>query len=766
MKKLVAAASALALTAGLAFAETHETLKAHTLSTSVGDISFGAWGRSTFNVGRQMTKTKIDVDVTSAAALTAANSYKTQEAAFDTLVQGVNSGDATAAATWAALVENANKTKKEEDKKYNNDVLQPVVVGKEYTKNVDKVDGDKTYIGSVTQVYTENDKINAVATYTALMQAQSIGTTLQSSFTDATTKYATSGFTDASGLAALASQISIDATKVTTAAQVAAKMQMAGKDPTKAEDVTAAVVAGTITAAEAATANEVATAMTNYAVSNGTAYGQAMGLITMLKKFEKDENNSKGFASLEPDWSYGSRVGFWIIGRTPDQKYGFDFNLDADAHALFVHKLWDADEASDNVNYNEDGKYAVAIGDQAKIWGLFDTPFGLQNKVAFGKMREQELRGTIGDFGQRESGDVKSEDDIFSEFWPTTGLFVSTKGQEDSVLEGFYAAAAIDLSAPMGIATKDVNTGVVTSRTESAVDKNSGKSIGFYDAMRTMQAGIGYTVPGLVQVKAQYWGDSISEWNYRYARNTYKAARKAGFDMNDYYGRMEFGIDWLGFMGGATSFLDPNLNLSETPNANLIELGFKLPIVTDNDLRDYDPEKFYNWYSCLGTMGVVKQGFIMYKGHVWGGQGVSNLAQYTDITGSGEGLLQMKKGDGANIFMAGVDFLTEVCINPFGKQDVFVGLSGNYNITSAKADGKAISMDNELTLNDLKLRQHNIGAEIYIKKTFAANNFMFAGIADRFSLQTMDGNVNNIVDLSYKSQNHKIYMPIGIEMFF
>ena len=73
MKKLIATASALALTAGLAFAETHETLKAHTLQTSVGDISFGAWGRSTFNVGRQNTSTKITADLTATGNEVVAN---------------------------------------------------------------------------------------------------------------------------------------------------------------------------------------------------------------------------------------------------------------------------------------------------------------------------------------------------------------------------------------------------------------------------------------------------------------------------------------------------------------------------------------------------------------------------------------------------------------------------------------------------------------------------------------------------------------------
>ena len=632
MKKIIAAASALALTAGLAFAETHETLKAHTLQTSVGDISFGAWGRSTFNVGRQNTSTKITADLTAtgnAVAANAAIATGAETSYADALKEGGNFAAVSAAAAAAGFK------------------LEEVSL-KEDLSNLE-------------------DYATAVATYNAvnaMMNGQTVdGETLGN------------------------------------------------------------LVAG------------------NY-------------IIKALKAQEKDESNSRGYMGLEPDWSYGNRVGFWIIGRTPDQHFGFDFNLDADARALFVHKLWDSDEDTDDVNYNEDGKYAVAIGDQAKIWGLFDNPL-FQTKVAFGRMREQELRGTIGDFGQRESSDVKSEDDIFQEIWTATGLFLSAKANEDSPLKGFYVNGAIDLAGTLGI--KTTNADGTTTRSESAADTDSDKAISFYEGMRSAQAGVGYTLPGLFQIKAQYWGDSISENNYRYAVSTYKSAREAGFGLNDYYGRMEFGIDWLGGMGGATSFLDPALDLEKTPNAHLIELGFKVPIVTDNDLRDYDPEKFYNWYSCLGTMGVIQKGFIMYKGHVWGGQGVSNLSQYS------YNLVDMKAGDGADILMAGFDFLTEVCVNPFGKQDLFVGLSGNYNITSASADG---SMKSGLSVEDLKLTQHKFAAELYVKKTFAANNFMFAGIAGNFSIQKMEGTVNGIVDLSYDGKANRFYMPIGVEMFF
>lgn len=665
MKKIIAAAGALALTAGLAFGETHETLKAHTLQTGVGDISFGAWGRSTFNVGHQSNSTKITADLT-----------KTGE-------QAVAVGDPAIAAYEASKADGGDLA-----------TIQAVAGA----DKLQKLDFEKD--ASNLEAYA-----TAVGTYAGTKKAmeagQAKGAELQAALTSG--------------------------------------------DPAKMQAAAAEVTAAGYTA-DAAGIQAYCTA---YGTKIGTEYGTQIGqasaatiIAKMLKAQEKDESSSRNYAGLAPDWSYGSRVGFWIIGRTPDEHFGFDFNLDSDARALFVHKLWDSNESADKVNYNEDGKYAVAIGDQAKIWGLFDNSL-FQTKIAFGRMRENELRGTIGDFGQRESGDVKSEDDIFQEIWTATGLFASIKGNEDSPLAGFYMNGAVDFAGTLG--------------GESAADTDSEKSVRLYDAVRDSQFGVGYTVPGLFQIKAQYWGDSISESNYRYEKSKYATARAAGFDMNDYYGRMEFGIDWLGFMGGATSFLDPNLNLSETPNANLIEFGIKLPLVSNKDLRDYDPEKFYNWYACMGTMGVIKQGFIMYKGHVWGGQGTSNLSQYS------YGLVNMQKNDGADIIMAGADFLAEVCINPFDKQDVFVGLSGNYNITSASGSG---NMTSGLSVKDLKLNQHKIAAEVYVKKTFAANNFMFAGIAGDFTIQSMEGLVNDVVNLKYDGKANRFYMPIGVEMFF
>lgn len=620
MKKFLGTVAGLAALCGVAFAQEY---KATSLQTPVGKISFGAWGRSTFEIGQEKQDSQVKAKI-------------------------------TAMGTVAGLQGNSLVTEYETDN---------------YGKTTDD------YGNPVTHLNADNSNMEEYFTAVA----------------------------------------SYKATKEVMAGNVA---------PTDA-------------------------------VAYGSAQGeilQAYALISGLKALESDSDDTNNFIRLNPDWSYGCRVGFWIIGRTDDEHFGFDFNLDSDARALFVHKLYNADEDEKDVNYNESGKYAVAIGDQAKIWGLFDAnPIKTQFKVAFGKMRENVLRGSIGDFGQRESSEVKSEDDIFSEFWPNTGLFVSATGMKDTCLEGLYVAGAVDVAGKLGLSNGDK-------------DRNAADEASLEDIIHMGQYGIGYTIPGLMQLKAQYWGDSISETNYKYSSNKYAAARAAGFDGDDYFGRMEFGVDFLGLMGGASSIAE--VDLDKTPNAALIELGVKVPIVTDNDLRAYDPEKFYNFYSCLGFMGVIQKGFIFYKGHLWGGQGVSNLGAYTSIDGSGNGLLTMNKGDDANIVMAGGDFLAEVCANPFGAQNVFIGLSGNYNITTATADGKCSAMGNNLTVKDLALAQHKVGAEVYVKKTFGSNNYIFGGIAYRGTFATMDGEVNGLVDLSYESNTHTIYAPIGIEMFF
>lgn len=635
MKKLVAGALALALGFS-AFAQ-----EAHELVGSAGKISFGAWGRSTFNIGNQYTSTKIEV--------------------------------------------------------------------------TDKVTS------------TDNGKLAKLA-------------------------YSTFEANGGKDNALLAGQAAGQAVSTAVYNMVEAQYLAGGADA-----ATAAAYAGAAATAAAAKTEDLIT---------------LGGGVSALSALETDESDTEWYASVAPDWSYGCRVGFWIIGRTNDERWGFDFNLDSDAAALFVGATkYDSDTVyadanlkskNNGVSYAESGKYAVAIGDQAKIWGIFDfNPVDL--KVAFGKMREQELRGSIGDFGQRESSDVRSEDDIFTEMWPVLGMFVSAKGQKGTALEGLYAAVDCDAF------------GLISSESESAYS-NKEYNTKLSTLLATVQGGVGYTIPGIAQVKAQFIGDSIEASNKKYAASKYERARADGFGYKDYAGRFEFGIDWLGFAGGATGLGD--VDLDKTPNANLIELGVKVPLVLDEDLRQYDPEKFYNFYACLGTMGVIQKGFILYKGHIWGGSGKSDLFNYTMLPGQSDGLLDYHNNP-ANIVMAGFDALAEVCLNPFGKQNNFAGLSFNYNITLANGDGNAYlgatrqsTTPTTITVNDLKMQKHCFGVEVYLKHTFAANNYFFIGVADRLIVEKMEGTVDftaydaGTVDLSYTNTVNKVYIPVGVEMFF
>lgn len=643
MKKLVAGALALAL----GFSAFGQEAGVHELKSSAGKIQFGAWGRSTFNIGANNTSTKIDgtAKVSDKVALAAA-----------------------AGTIGTALSSTDNAVKLATATKY---------------------------------------PLSANAANTAMATAMG------------------AGITDANTLNAVA--------------------------------VKAIMEAGEIGAAELAAARAKI----------------ASGVETPIAT---DTSDVEWYASVAPDWSYGCRVGFWIIGRTTDEHWGFDFNLDSDAAALFVGaQNYDSESPtaalkhkSNGLSYAESGKYAVAIGDQAKIWGIFDlAPVDL--KVAFGKMREQELRGSIGDFGQRESSDVKSEDDIFTEMWPVMGMFVSAKGQKGTALEGLYAA--VDCDAFGLVSAKDESKELTTKLSTLA---------------STIQGGLGYTIPGIAQIKGQFIADSIEEGNKKYSKAKYQAARDAGFGWKDYAGRFEFGIDWLGFAGGATGIGD--VDLDKTPNANIIELGVKVPLVMDEKLRQYDPEKFYNFYTCLGTMGVIQKGFIFYKAHVWGGKGESNLSNYTKFEMAGSKVNLDYTGNAANIVMMGFDALAEVCLNPFGKQNNFAGLSFNYNITLANADGLGkVSGVSGVNTNDVKLQQHNFGIEAYFKKTFAANNYFFIGVADRLSIQKLDGTITDVtaldttgalaqlkaltgesvsLDLSYTAVSNKVYIPVGVEMFF
>ena len=104
MKKLVAGALALAL----GFSAFGQEAGVHELKSSAGKIQFGAWGRSTFNIGANNTSTKIDGTANVSdklAKTTAAATIATNLNSTDTAVKMATATkyQAAAAAAQAAI---------------------------------------------------------------------------------------------------------------------------------------------------------------------------------------------------------------------------------------------------------------------------------------------------------------------------------------------------------------------------------------------------------------------------------------------------------------------------------------------------------------------------------------------------------------------------------------------------------------------------------------------------------------------------------------
>ena len=163
---------------------------------------------------------------------------------------------------------------------------------------------------------------------------------------------------------------------------------------------------------------------------------------------------SASYLEATPDWASGSRVGVNFGASNPENTIGFKLNLDSNGGT-------------------------VGVGDQAKIYGsLFDCI-----TVQFGKIQLDTLRGSIGDWGNRTSFSVAGEDTLFTRFNPSKGATVSFDSN------GLFIGAAID----------------------SSVTVDSGSSSKLGDIFAATQAGIGYTINDLMQIKAQYIGDATSD---------------------------------------------------------------------------------------------------------------------------------------------------------------------------------------------------------------------------------------------------------------
>lgn len=302
----------------------------------------------------------------------------------------------------------------------------------------------------------------------------------------------------------------------------------------------------------------------------------------------------------------------------------------------------------------------ITIPDQAKVWWQPAEWFLGQ----VGMIEVDDLRGTIGDWGngRRDIGSL-GEDDIFDRFYPQAGLALSFYP-----LEGLFIGATFD-------AYKDGKDGGDWAEN-------------FY---KSINVGFGYTIDEKFQIKAAYFG----------AKDPRDGSKDELKD-DDFNGKLELGFDW---------------NINES---NLLEVGVKIPLWSDNDERD--EENGYLFQAVAGIAGENDN--LSYKGH----------AAYRSMNGTD------KDGDLAYFPAFGVDAGVEYALEKFT-----LGATVNY--------GGAF---NNLLVKNIAV--NSFGAEVYVKKDVAADCFVFAGIADTLT-------VTDVEDIVKKTEN-RFYIPVGIEYAF
>lgn len=303
----------------------------------------------------------------------------------------------------------------------------------------------------------------------------------------------------------------------------------------------------------------------------------------------------------------------------------------------------------------------ITIPDQAKVWWQPAEWFLGQ----VGMIEVDDLRGTIGDWGN-ERRDIGSlgEDDIFDRFYPQAGVALSFYP-----VEGLFVGATFDAY------------------------KEDGKDGGDWaeNFYKSINVGFGYTIDEKFQIKAAYFG----------AKDP-RDGSKDELNDDDFNGKLELGFDW---------------NINES---NLLEVGVKIPLWSDNDERD---EK--NGYLFQAVAGIAGENDnLSYKGH----------AAYRSMNGTD------KDGDLAYFPAFGVDAGVEYALEKFT-----LGATVNY--------GGAFN-----NLQEKNKAENSFGAEVYVKKDVAADCFVFAGIADTLK-------VTDVEDIVKKTEN-RFYIPVGIEYAF
>lgn len=333
-----------------------------------------------------------------------------------------------------------------------------------------------------------------------------------------------------------------------------------------------------------------------------------------------------------------------------------DFNFSASTENGMFGMNLDLEYAVDS----EGGFGSVSLPDQAKVWWMPTDWFLGQ----IGMVEVDDLRGTIGDWGngRRDIGSL-GEDDIFDRFYPRTGVALSFYP-----VEGLFIGATFD-------AFKDGKDGGDWAEN-------------FY---KSINVGFGYTIDEKFQIKAAYFG----------AKDPRDGSKDELKD-DDFNGKLELGFDW---------------NINES---NLLEVGVKIPLWSDNDERD--EENGYLFQAVAGIAGENDN--LSYKGH----------AAYRSMNGTD------KDGDLAYFPAFGVDAGIEYALEKFT-----LGATVNY--------GGAF---NNLLVKNIAV--NSFGAEVYVKKDVAADCFVFAGIADTLT-------VTDVEDTVKKTEN-RFYIPVGIEYAF
>lgn len=336
-----------------------------------------------------------------------------------------------------------------------------------------------------------------------------------------------------------------------------------------------------------------------------------------------------------------------------------DFNFSASTEDNKLGFNLDLEYVTDS----EDG-FSVSLPDQAKVWWQPTDWFLGQ----IGMIEVDDLRGTIGDWGngRRDIGSL-GKDDIFDRFYPQAGVALSFYP-----VEGLFIGATFD-----AYKYQDEN-----KYDEYAWAENFYKSI---------NVGFGYTIDDKFQIKAAYFGAKDN-----------KKADKDELEDDDFNGKIELGFNW---------------NINEN---NLLEVGVKVPLWSDNDKRDGD--EGYLFQAVAGVAGEKDN--LSYKGHV----------AYCSMNDTD------KDGDLTYYPVFGVDAGVEYALDNFTLGGT-VNYGGIFNNVGEK-----------------NIAANTFGAEVYIKKDVAADCFVFAGIADTLTITDVEDTVKNTTN--------RFYIPLGIEYAF